>query len=53
VPLRVRYQLVLINSGGFASPWDAEMFGASSFSRDEYAAEFGIVADRLAGCGQD
>ena len=42
VPLLVLYQLVLINYGEFASPDDAETFGASALGigKDEYYARF-------------
>ena len=38
VPLLVLYQLVLVNYGAFASPEDAETFGAAALglSKDEY-----------------
>ena len=51
-PLLVLYQLVLINYGEFASPDDAEAFGANAtgLSRDEYYAELCDLADQLAGC---
>ena len=54
VPLLVLYQLVLINYGEFASPDDAETFGASAAgqSREEYYAELCNLADQLSGCGQ-
>lgn len=41
VPVLVFYQLVVINYGEFASPDDAEAFGASAvgLSRDDYYAE--------------
>jgi hypothetical protein len=52
VPLLVLYQLVLVNYGGFASPDDAETFGAGAagLSRDDYYAELCEMADELAGC---
>ena len=52
VPLLVLYQLVLINYGEFASPDDAETFGASAagLSRDDYYAELCEMADQLADC---
>lgn len=52
VPLLVFYQLVLINYGEFASPRDAEIFGASAagLSRDDYYAELCELADKIAGC---
>jgi hypothetical protein len=44
VPHLVLYQLVLVNYGGFASPEDAEIFGAASLgiSKDEY---YGVLCD--------
>jgi len=52
VPLLVLYQLVLINYGEFASPDDAETFGAAAagLTRDEYYAELCDLADQLTGC---
>jgi len=52
VPLLVLYQLVLLNYGEFASPDDAETFGAAAvgLSRDEYYAELCDLADQLTGC---
>ena len=54
VPLLVLYQVVLINYGEFASPDDAETFGASAvgISRDEYYTELCHLADQLATSGQ-
>lgn len=53
VPLLVLYQLVLVNYGEFASPDDAETFGAAAagLSRDDYYAELCALADELTGCG--
>lgn len=52
VPYLVLYQLVLVNYGEFASPGDAEIFGASAagLSRDDYYAELCELADKIAGC---
>jgi hypothetical protein len=52
VPLLALYQMVLINYGEFASPDDAEVFGAGAagLSRDDYYAELCAMADRLSGC---
>ena len=52
VPYLVLYQLVLVNYGDFASPDDAEIFGASahSISKDEYYAALCEMADPLGGC---
>jgi hypothetical protein len=52
VPLLVLYQLVLVNYGEFASPEDAEVFGAGAagLSRDDYYAALCEMADELAGC---
>jgi len=49
VPLLVLYQLVLVNYGPFASPEDAETFGAAALglSRDEYYAAVCALADQL------
>jgi len=53
VPFIVLYQLVLINYGAFASPEDAETFGASALglSRDDYYATLCEMADEIGGCG--
>lgn len=47
------YQLVLVNYGEFASPADAETFGAAALglSREQYYAELCSLADQLADCG--
>ena len=52
VPLLVLYQLVLVNYGEFASPEDAEVFGASALgmSQDDYYAALCEMADELASC---
>jgi hypothetical protein len=52
VPLLALYQMVLINYGEFASPEDAETFGAcaAGLSRDDYYAELCEMADLLSGC---
>jgi hypothetical protein len=49
VPLLVLYQLVLVNYGGFASPDDAETFGAAALglARDEYYGSLCRLADEL------
>ena len=49
VPLLVLYQLVLVNYGGFASPDDAETFGAAALglSSGEYYASLCTLADEL------
>jgi hypothetical protein len=53
VPYLVLYQLVLVNYGEFASPEDAETFGASALgiSRDGYYATLCEMADAIGGCG--
>ncbi len=53
VPTLVIYQLVVVNYGEFASPGDAETFGAAALGldRDQYYAELCELADQLAGCG--
>jgi len=52
VPWLVLYQLVLVNYGEFASPDDAEAFGAAALgiTRDEYYQGICKLADQL-GCG--
>jgi hypothetical protein len=52
VPYLVLYQLVLVNYGEFASPDDAETFGASALgiSRDEYYAALCEMADEISVC---
>jgi len=52
VPHLVLYQLVLVNYGEFASPDDAETFGAAALglSQDEYYATLCQMADELGGC---
>ena len=49
VPLLALYQLVLVNYGLFASPEDAETFGAAALglTRDEYYAELCAMADEV------
>jgi hypothetical protein len=49
VPLLALYQIVSINYGGFASPDDAEAFGAAvlGISVDEYYAALCAMADEL------
>lgn len=49
VPLLVLYQLVLVNYGEFASPDDAETFGAGALglSRDDYYHTLCEMADAL------
>lgn len=53
VPALVLYQLVLVNYGEFASPGDAETFGAAALglNPDQYYAELCKLADQLADCG--
>ena len=53
VPHLVLYQLVLVNYGEFASPEDAETFGASALgiSRDDYYATLCEMADEIGTCG--
>ena len=53
VPVVVLYQLVLVNYGEFASPEDAETFGAAALglSKDDYYAQLCALADELAACG--
>lgn len=47
----VLYQLVLVNYGEFASPGDAEVFGASALgiSKDEYYGVLCEMADQISG----
>ncbi len=49
VPRLVLYQLVLVNYGPFATPEDAETFGAAALGlgRDEYYHELCRLADEL------
>jgi len=49
VPALVLYQLVLVNYGEFASPGDAETFGAAALGLvpDQYYAELCELADQL------
>ncbi|SRR6266403_635880 len=53
VPLLVLYQLVLLNYGEFASPDDAETFGACALgiTKDEYYQTLCELANQLDGCG--
>jgi hypothetical protein len=55
VPHLVLYQLVLVNYGEFASPDDAETFGASALGlpRDEYYQTLCELADQLGGLDCD
>lgn len=50
VPYLVLYQLVLVNYGQFASPEDAEVFGAGALgiSRDAYYQAVCDLADEIA-----
>lgn len=50
VPALVLYQLVAVNYGAFASPHDAETFGAAALglTRDEYYAIVCACADQIA-----
>lgn len=52
VSLLVLYQLVLVNYGEFASPDDAETFGAAALGldRDDYYAQLCEMADQIGGC---
>lgn len=52
VPHLVLYQLVLVNYGEFASPDDAETFGASvlGLGKDEYYRALCEMADQIGGC---
>jgi hypothetical protein len=49
LPLLVLYQLVLVNYGAFASPDDAETFGAAvlGLAKDEYYRALCRLADEL------
>lgn len=49
VPYLVLYQLVIVNYGDFATPEDAEAFGAAALglSPDEYYHEICELADQL------
>jgi hypothetical protein len=51
VPLLAFYQLVLVNYGQFASPEDAETFGAAvlGLTRDDYYERLCDMADQLGG----
>jgi len=53
VPHLLLYQLVLVNYAAFASPEDAETFGASALgiSQDEYYATLCDMADEIGGWG--
>ena len=53
VPYLVLYQLVLVNYGEFASPEDAETFGASALGldKDQYYETLCRLADQLGGLG--
>ena len=53
VPHLVLYQLVAVNYGDFASPDDAETFGAAALGirKDEYYEIIVGLADQLSGCG--
>ena len=50
VPYLVLYQLVLVNYGEFASPADAETFGAAALglSKDDYYGALCQLADQVA-----
>jgi hypothetical protein len=52
VPAMALYQLVLVNYGVFASPADAETFGACALGipKDQYYKKLCEVADSLGGC---
>jgi hypothetical protein len=49
MPVLVLYQLVLVNYGEFASPDDAETFGASALglSKDEYYSALCEISDSI------
>jgi hypothetical protein len=51
VPAIALYQIVVVNYGIFASPDDAETFGAAvlGISRDEYYAQLCELTDEIAG----
>lgn len=53
VPQLVLYQLVAVNYGDFASPEDAETFGAAALGLepDAYYESLCQLADQLGGCG--
>jgi hypothetical protein len=53
IPALAFYQLVLVNYGEFASPEDAEAFGAAALglAPDQYYAVLCELADQLADCG--
>lgn len=53
VPHMVLYQLVRVNYGEFASPDDAETFGAAALglSKDEYYTILCQLADQIGGIG--
>lgn len=53
VPHAVLYQLVQVNYGDFASPEDAEVFGAAALGlpKDDYYAILCSMADEICGCG--
>jgi hypothetical protein len=53
VPCLVLYQLVVVNYGEFASPEDAEAFGAAALdlSRDQYYETLCQMTEELGGCG--
>jgi hypothetical protein len=55
VPLLALYQIVSVNYGSFASPDDAEAFGAAALglSREQYYRELCAMADGLAACGSE
>lgn len=50
--LLVLYQLVLVNYGEFASPADAEVFGANALGipADDFYSQLCQLADRICGC---
>src|SRR5262249_11866727 len=52
VPLLVLYQLVLVNYGEFASPEDAEVFGANALgmTQEDYYTAVCELADQLGSC---
>jgi hypothetical protein len=52
VPALVIYQLVLVNYGVFASPDDAETYGAAALglTKEEYYQKLCEAADQFSGC---
>jgi hypothetical protein len=52
VPLLVLDQLVLVNHSGFATPEDAETFGANALGLlpNDYYTRLCLLADQVEGC---